>query len=87
MTVGIDQIVTSVVVQESGPTLVEIAAPGPQGARGLQGPQGPQGPSGIVDATQFFQTSLRLSELDTEIKRADARANLGLQTIDGGIFD
>lgn len=34
-----------------------------------------------------FQTSNALGELDTETKRAAARANLGLQNIDGGTFD
>ena len=51
---------------------VDVGLPGPPGQRG--------------DPADFFQTSLRLSELDTDEKRSAARTNLGLATIDGGEF-
>lgn len=56
--------------------------PGPQG---IQGPQGPQGDPGPVDPGAL-QISQRLAEFDTPIARAAARANLELETIDGGTF-
>ena len=49
---------------------------------------GEQGPPGVNSATgDFFQVANRFSELATEQARAEARANLDLQTIDGGTFN
>ncbi len=42
---------------------------------------------GSIDGSAFFQTLLRLSELDDETKRVAARTNLGVETIDGGTFN
>lgn len=61
--------------------------------RGAAGPPGPPGPPGDGSGGAMtpasigaLATELRLAEFDTETKRAEARANLGLQTIDGGTF-
>lgn len=49
---------------------------------------GEQGPPGVNSANgDFFQVANRFSELATEQARAEARANLDLQTIDGGTFN
>ncbi|MEG4315348.1 hypothetical protein U8L64_10095 [Pseudomonas sp. FIP_A4] len=49
---------------------------------------GEQGPPGVNSATgDFFQVANRFSELTTEQAKAEARANLDLQTIDGGTFN
>ncbi len=49
---------------------------------------GDQGPPGVNSATgDFFQVANRFSELTTEQAKAEARANLDLQTIDGGTFN
>lgn len=49
---------------------------------------GEQGPPGVNSATgDFFQVANRFSELATEQAKAEARANLDLQTIDGGTFN
>jgi len=49
---------------------------------------GEQGPPGVNSATgDFFQVGNRFSELTTEQAKAEARANLDLQTIDGGTFN
>ena len=53
---------------------------------GMPGPPGPPGSPATGEPADFFQTSLRLSELDTDEKRQAARTNLGLTTIDGGEF-
>jgi len=45
---------------------------------------GEGGPS--VDPNMFFQVLLYLSELDNESKKHTARTNLGLETVDGGVF-
>lgn len=49
-----------------------------------QGPPGPPG-SGTIDAGALH-ISQRLSEFDTPTARQQARANLELDTIDGGVF-
>lgn len=61
--------------------------------RGEPGPPGPPGPPGdgsggaITPASiGALAVSLRLAEFDDEPAKAAARANLGLQTIDGGTF-
>lgn len=66
------------VAVEGGPTLRVDA--------GVPGPPGPPGSPATGDPGDFFQTALRLAELDTDAKRQAARANLGLATIDGGEF-
>ncbi|PNG11861.1 hypothetical protein [Stutzerimonas stutzeri] len=49
---------------------------------------GEQGPPGVNSATgDFFQVANRFSELATAQAKAEARANLDLQTIDGGTFN
>ena len=53
---------------------------------GLPGPPGPPGSPATGEPGDFFQTALRLAELDTDEKRIAARTNLGLATIDGGEF-
>ena len=45
---------------------------------------GPSGPVG--DAGGALLVANRLSEFDDETKKSAARANLGLQVIDGGTF-
>jgi hypothetical protein len=50
---------------------------------GIAGPPGPPGSSGGGAA---LAVAARLSEFNTEIAKAQARANLGLETIDGGTF-
>lgn len=47
--------------------------------------QGPAGASGGPGGA-YLMTASRLAEFDTDEAKADARANLGLQTIDGGTF-
>lgn len=59
-----------------------LAKAGRPGAAG----RGGSGGGGSIDPSQFFAVLNRLAELDTETKRAEARANLGLATIDGGTF-
>lgn len=39
-----------------------------------------------VNPDDFYQTTNRLSELDTEQKKIDARQNLGVQVFDCGEF-
>ena len=39
-----------------------------------------------IDPNTFFQVLLYLAELDNETKKHSARTNLGLETIDGGVF-
>ncbi len=56
-------------------TVAAVAQPG------LPGPPG----SGVTDADAFHVTLL-LAELDNDTKRAAARANLGIETWDGGTF-
>lgn len=46
-----------------------------------------QGLPGVVDYSLTFTVANRLAELDTEQKKADAKANLGLTVIDGGTFN
>ncbi len=53
---------------------------------GMPGPPGPPGSPATGEPGDFFQTALRLAELDTDEKRQAARTNLGLATIDGGEF-
>ena len=50
------------------------------GSRGVPGADG-------ATSGDFFQINSRFSELQTEQEKADARANLGLQYIDGGTFN
>lgn len=64
-----------VTILEPAITVVQVAHPG------LPGPPG----SGVTDA-DAFHVSLVLSELDNDTKRAAARANLGIETWDGGTF-
>lgn len=45
-----------------------------------------QGPPGVIPGGALAAANY-LSEFDDETKRAQARANLGLQTIDGGTFN
>lgn len=49
-----------------------------------RGIPGPPGPVGSADGALLVVN--RLNEFDDETKKAEARANLGLQTIDGGTF-
>ncbi|MEJ5127611.1 hypothetical protein WH367_16340 [Comamonas sp. MYb21] len=72
---------SQVVVSEIELTEVLIA-PGEQGP---PGPPGPPGPIGNADGA--FLVSNRLAELDTEEAKQSARANLGVQIIDGGTFN
>jgi len=51
---------------------------------GFQGPPGPPG-SGITDPDALHVYN-RLNEFADETSKAQARANLGLETIDGGTF-
>lgn len=63
--------------------IVEVAVQGPPGP---QGPQGVQGPVG--DADGAFTVTNRFSEIAAdEAAKAQARANLDLQYIDGGTFN
>lgn len=59
----------------------------------LRGDPGPPGPPGdgsggtlTPESIGALAVAMRLAEFDTEPARAQARANLGLQTIDGGTF-
>ncbi len=40
-----------------------------------------------VDPDDYFQTVLRLSELDTQQKKTEARQNMGVEVIDLGTFN
>ncbi|CAN7657702.1 hypothetical protein LJR232_004970 [Aquipseudomonas alcaligenes] len=51
------------------------------------GPQGPAGAPGSGQPGDYFQVINRFGELDTEQAKAEARANLDLQYIDGGTFN
>ena len=42
--------------------------------------------STTTERADFYQTTNRLSELDTEQKKIDARQNLGVQVFDCGEF-
>lgn len=53
---------------------------------GIPGPPGPAGSPATGTPGNYFQTALRLAELDTPEKKRTARQNLGLQVIDGGEF-
>lgn len=73
------------VITQAAPQVLEVATA--TGPRGPQGPVGPQGPKGDPGDTSGALLALNhLGEFDTEQKREQARANLGLQTIDGGTF-
>ena len=65
---------------------VDVGLPGIRVDVGLPGPSGPPGAPATCEPGDFFQTSLRLAELDTDEKRQAARTNLGLTTVDGGEF-
>lgn len=65
---------TVVVRQPTTPTVVVT--------RGIPGPPGRDGDA----AGGALLAVNRLSEFDNEQKKADARANIGLQVIDGGTF-
>lgn len=60
---------------------VEVGMPGPPG------PPGAPGTPGSGDPGDYLQTALRLAEFATPEARAAARANLELETIDGGTFN
>ena len=68
-----------VVVEEL--EVIEILTDAAQGPEGKRGPPGPVG-----DAGGALLVANRLSEFDDETKKSAARANLGLQVIDGGTF-
>ena len=65
---------------------VDVGLPGIRVDAGVPGPPGPPGSPATGSPGDFFQTALRLAELDTDAKRQAARANLGMATIDGGEF-
>lgn len=67
--------------------LTVIGVPGPAGAAGPPGPPG-DGSGGAItpEGIGALAVSLRLAEFEDETAKAAARANLGLQTIDGGTF-
>lgn len=59
----------------------------------MRGPPGPPGPPGdgsggalTPEAIGALAVAMRLGEFDTPAARAAARANLGLETVDGGTF-
>lgn len=56
-----------------------------EAAVNVTGVPGPAG--GAINPSDYFQTALRFSELDTAQKKADARTNLELQYIDCGTFN
>lgn len=64
--------------------IVQVVTSGKQGPPGRPG----EGSGGALTpaAIGALAVSLRLAEFDTEPARAAARANLGLQNIDGGTF-
>ncbi|EER61565.1 hypothetical protein AcdelDRAFT_0900 [Acidovorax delafieldii 2AN] len=59
---------------------VVVSRPDPFSTVVMRGVPGTGGASGALLAVN------RLSEFDTEQKKADARANIGLAVIDGGTF-
>lgn len=63
--VGIDQIVTQVVITESGTTQVTVAAPGPQGEPGPQGATGATGATGAAGPNAIGGYGFALSNLTT----------------------
>lgn len=68
-------------VFEASIVLVDVGIPGPPG------PAGAPGTPGSGDPGDYLQTALRLAEFSTPEARAAARANLELETIDGGTFN
>lgn len=72
------------VVDATTPTiLIEVAQQGVPGPRGLPGPAGP-----AWDQGGAFMVTTRFSEIAAdEAAKAQARANLDLQNIDGGTFN
>jgi len=71
----------SVVVTRPGGPAVVVSQPTPPQVVITRGVPGPAG-----DASGALLVENRLSEFDTEQKKADARANIGLAVIDGGTF-
>lgn len=67
--------------------IITVAEQGPKGAQGERGPMG-EWTGGLMTpaAIGALAISARLSEFDNEPAKAAARANLGLQYIDGGTF-
>lgn len=77
--------VTTALAASPAPLYVTlVGVPGVRGPRGLPG----DGSGGALEPADIgaLAVSLRLAEFDTPQAQADARANLGLQTIDGGSF-
>lgn len=76
---------TTAVTPSPAPLYVTLV--GVPGARGPAGPPG-DGSGGALEPADIgaLAVALRLAEFDTPQAKADARANLGLQTIDGGSF-
>ena len=68
------------------PDIIRVQVGGGPVLRIDAGMPGPTGAPATGEPGDFFQTALRLSELDTDEKRYAARTNLGLATIDGGEF-
>lgn len=67
--------------------LTVIGRPGPAGPAGPIGPPGDGSGDAITpEGIGALAVSMRLAEFSDETAKATARANLGLQTIDGGTF-
>lgn len=81
---------TIVVVDPPSP--VEVVVTGVETVAVVQVPQpitvieSGIGGGAAVDPSLFFQVLLYLAELDNETKKHTARTNLGLETVDGGVF-
>lgn len=70
--VTVTGVATVVVAQQAvSPTIIET---------------GGGGGGAAVDPNMFYQVLLYLAELDNETKKHTARTNLGLATVDGGVF-
>lgn len=75
---------TAVVTVEKVRTAV-VERPQPFSTVVTRGVPGPPGRDGDATGGALLAVN-RLSEFDTEQKKADARANIGLAVIDGGTF-
>lgn len=82
-TLVVSEVVTEVVDATTPTILIEVAQQGVPGPRGLPGPVGP-----AWDQGGAFMVATRFSEIAAdEAAKAQARANLDLQNIDGGTFN
>ena len=71
-----------VVVEATAPVIPVVVASAPTISTVI----GLQGAAAIIPEGTYLEVAQRLGEFDTAQKKAEARANLELQYIDGGTF-